>query len=97
MAPVAISWVILRRAWALLGAALVVGISAAPARAVPAFAVQTGQTCETCHVGGFGPQLTPYGRNFKLNGYTQRSTPFNVPLAADQPAVSVIERGPKRV
>ena len=23
-----------------------------------------------CHVGGFGPQLTAYGREFKLNGYT---------------------------
>jgi hypothetical protein len=53
-----------------------------PARAVPAFAVQTGQPCQMCHVGGFGPQLTPYGRDFKLKGYTQRATNFNVPLAA---------------
>jgi hypothetical protein len=51
------------------------------ALAVPAFAVQTGQPCQTCHVGGFGPQLTPYGRNFKIHGYTQRSNAFNVPLA----------------
>ncbi len=33
-----------------------------------------------CHVGGFGPQLTPYGRNFKLHGYTQRATAFSVPI-----------------
>ena len=52
------------------------------AQAVPAFAAQTGQPCQMCHVGGFGPQLTPYGRNFKMNGYTQRATPFNVPLSA---------------
>jgi len=40
------------------------------ASAVPSFAVQTGQQCEACHVGAFGPQLTQLGRQFKLNGYT---------------------------
>ena len=40
-----------------------------PALAVPAFAVQTSQPCATCHIGAFGPQLTPQGRDFKLNGY----------------------------
>jgi hypothetical protein len=35
-----------------------------------------------CHVGGFGPQLTPYGRDFKLKGYTDRVTRLNVPLSA---------------
>lgn len=56
----------------------------APGRAgaVPAFAVQTGQPCQVCHVGGFGPQLTAYGRKFKLEGYTERMTSFNLPLAA---------------
>ena len=53
-----------------------------PANAVPSFADQTGQPCQACHVGGFGPQLTPFGREFKLNGYTMRAKPFNVPLAA---------------
>ena len=24
-----------------------------------------------CHIGGFGPQLTPLGRAFKIGGYTQ--------------------------
>jgi hypothetical protein len=37
--------------------------------AVPAFAVQTSQPCAACHVGAFGPQLKPYGRDFKLHGY----------------------------
>ena len=40
-----------------------------PALAVPSFAVQTGQPCAACHVGAFGPQLKPYGRDFKLHGY----------------------------
>ena len=41
-----------------------------PALAIPAFAQQTGQPCSQCHVGAFGPQLKPYGREFKLFGYT---------------------------
>ena len=41
------------------------------AQALPAFAAQTGQTCTACHIGGFGPQLTPLGRAFKIGGYTQ--------------------------
>ena len=52
------------------------------ALAVPSFAAQTGQPCNACHVGGFGPQLTAFGRNFKLRGYTTRAVRFNVPLAA---------------
>jgi hypothetical protein len=64
----------------LISFALLFG--ATPAAAVPAFAAQTGQPCQTCHVGGFGPQLTPFGRNFKLHGYTQRSGGINVPLSA---------------
>jgi hypothetical protein len=40
-----------------------------PAEAVPSYAVQTGLPCSTCHVGSFGPQLKPFGRQFKLNGY----------------------------
>jgi hypothetical protein len=38
------------------------------ASALPSFARQTGQECAACH-NGF-PELTPYGRLFKLNGYT---------------------------
>ena len=45
-----------------------------PAHAVPAFAQQTGLPCKSCHVGGFGPELTPHGREFKLSGYTMRET-----------------------
>ncbi|KUR73711.1 hypothetical protein AQZ52_01715 [Novosphingobium fuchskuhlense] len=65
-----------------LAAALAVLVIARPAQAVPSYAEQTGQPCQACHVGGFGPQLTPFGREFKLGGYTLRTKPFNVPLAA---------------
>jgi hypothetical protein len=41
------------------------------ANALPSFAAQTGEPCTTCHVGAFGPQLTPFGRAFKIGGYTQ--------------------------
>ena len=64
-----------------LAAGLLAIFVARPAQAVPSFAEQTGQPCASCHVGGFGPQLTPFGREFKLNGYTMRAKPFNVPLA----------------
>jgi hypothetical protein len=40
-----------------------------PALALPSFAMQTGQPCAACHIGAFGPQLTPFGRDFKLHGY----------------------------
>lgn len=63
---------------------LIFGISyAIPAGAVPAFAVQTGQPCKTCHIGAFGPQLTPFGRQFKINGYTLRAgDTFTLPVSA---------------
>ena len=50
------------------------------AHALPSFARQTGQNCISCHAGGQFPELTPYGRLFKLTGYTigQRTT---VPLS----------------
>jgi hypothetical protein len=41
------------------------------AHGVPSFATQTGQPCTACHIGSFGPQLTPFGRAFKIGGYTQ--------------------------
>jgi hypothetical protein len=58
------------------------GLTATGAQAVPSFAVQTGQPCQACHVGGFGPQLTPFGRTFKINGYTSRSGGFTLPVSA---------------
>jgi hypothetical protein len=53
------------------------------ASAVPSFASQTGVPCAQCHVIGFGPSLTEYGRQFKLNGYTFKKpdSGLNIPLA----------------
>jgi len=50
------------------------------AQAVPAFNRQTGQNCLACHAGGQFPELTPYGRIFKMTGYTigQRALPLSV-------------------
>jgi hypothetical protein len=45
-------------------------VASMDAAAVPLFARQTGQNCQACHAGGQFPELTPYGRMFKLTGYT---------------------------
>jgi len=51
-------------------AAVVIGagilIRPPTASAVPSFARQTGQPCATCHTAF--PELTPFGRRFKLSG-----------------------------
>ncbi len=59
------------------------------AEALPSFARQTGQPCGTCHTDF--PALTPFGRRFKLLGYTVgggkfRTTPF--PTADDAKAAA---------
>ena len=38
------------------------------AEALPSFARQTGMSCTACHYSF--PELTPFGRQFKMNGYT---------------------------
>jgi hypothetical protein len=58
-----------RRPIALL-VAVVATAYALPASAIPVFNRQTGQNCQACHAGGQYPELTPYGRMFKLTGYT---------------------------
>jgi hypothetical protein len=45
-----------------------IGFTPNTAHAVPSFARQTKLDCMTCHVSW--PELTPTGRQFKLNGYT---------------------------
>jgi len=64
-------------AWALC--ALAAATAVRPANALPLFARQTGQNCVACHAGGQFPELTPYGRLFKLTGYTigQRTIPLS--------------------
>lgn len=49
------------------------------ASAIPLFARQTSLPCASCHVGF--PELTPFGRSFKLSGYTigtRQSVPLSV-------------------
>lgn len=48
--------------------ALLLTIAPRQAAAIPAFARQTGQPCASCHTAF--PELTPFGRMFKLGGYT---------------------------
>jgi len=51
-----------------LGAFGLLLLLAGAAQALPSYARQTGQDCVACHLSF--PELTPYGRMFKLNGYT---------------------------
>ena len=48
--------------------------------AIPSFARQTGLQCNECHT--IYPQLTPFGRQFKLNGYTLGDSPIYEKLSA---------------
>ncbi len=59
--------------WCAVAALLFFASNAA--QAVPAYARQTGAACADCHAASYGalsggPNLTPYGMRFKLNGYT---------------------------
>jgi len=70
---IAVAWMLALTAWAGF---------VPSARAVPSFARQTHQPCTSCHIGGFGPQLTPFGRAFKQMGYTLNvGTDTKVPLS----------------
>lgn len=51
---------------------------APPAQALPSFARQTGQPCGTCHTDFAG--LTPFGRRFKIGGYTYGGGPYRTAL-----------------
>ena len=75
---------------ALFAAASVIAVAAilltveltSPAQALPSFARQTGQPCGTCHTDF--PALTPFGRRFKLLGYTTGGGPFRTTPWASQ-------------
>jgi hypothetical protein len=63
---------------------VVLAMLSGAAEAIPAFNRQTGQNCIACHAGGQFPELTPYGRLFKLTGYTmgQRALPISAMAVA---------------
>src|SRR5450830_457443 len=52
----------------LFFALVVLALAPSTSFAVPSFARQTGMDCAACHTSF--PELTPFGRDFKLNGYT---------------------------
>jgi hypothetical protein len=58
--------------------AVIATIFASPAQALPSFARQTGQPCGSCHTDL--PGLTPYGRRFKINGYTNGGGQYRTTL-----------------
>jgi hypothetical protein len=45
-----------------------IGLTPRSAASLPLYARQTGQPCATCHTAFL--ELTPFGRRFKLGGYT---------------------------
>jgi hypothetical protein len=53
------------KAFAIIG---IVVLSLPRAHAVPSYSRQTGLPCSSCHYAP--PELTPFGRTFKLEGYT---------------------------
>jgi hypothetical protein len=60
--------VVLKVAVLLFPIAWLLVVSEPSARAVPSYSRQTGLSCATCHYAP--PELTPFGRKFKLEGYT---------------------------
>ncbi len=50
-----------------------------PAFALPSFSSQTGVACTACHTVAFGPGLTSYGQQFKLNGYVDGAAKTVIP------------------
>src|SRR5262249_17787039 len=69
--------------WSMCGLLLLVLLAPPHAVALPSFAWQTGQPCAQCHVHAFGPALTSFGRQFKLNGYVlDRGDAPLIPIAA---------------
>src|ERR1700675_404423 len=56
---------ILSKLFAILS---LVVVSVPSAHAVPSYSRQTGMPCASCHYAP--PELTPFGRTFKLEGYT---------------------------
>ena len=71
MSAISILWGRVTAALAVTAIAML--IAPATALAVPSFARQTGMACEACHT--VFPELTPFGRRFKLNAYTIDNLP----------------------
>ncbi len=73
--------------------ALLIGLcSAGTASAVPSFARQTGMACQSCHT--VFPELTPFGRSFKLNAYTIDNLPQVQGISASKEMELVLNQIP---
>ncbi len=59
-------------------------LGSSSAMAITSFARQTGLPCSSCHT--IPPELTPFGRSFKLNGYTMTGMPQITAKPAHQEA-----------
>jgi hypothetical protein len=72
-------------------ACLLIALPASRARAVPSFARQVGVSCGACHT--VFPQLTPFGRWFKLHGYTMAAQPTDdaMPVAYVPPLAVMMQ------
>lgn len=64
----------------LLAAFGLIALLPSGAQAVPSFARQTGMACTMCHTAF--PQLTPFGRAFKINGYVLSNEQSKLPPIA---------------
>ncbi len=62
------------------------------AEAVPAFTRQTGLACTTCH--STFPELTPFGRAFKLNGYTLSNSNIEEKGGGKQSPLAILDKIP---
>jgi len=62
------------------------------AQAVPSFARQTGMACEACHT--VFPELTPFGRRFKLNAYTIDNLPQVSGIASNKEQTLLLNQLP---
>ncbi len=70
--------------------------SSRPANALPSFARQTGQPCGTCHTDF--PGLTPFGRQFKIDGYTTGGGPFQTtPFGNNGAAIKALNSYAKKM
>jgi hypothetical protein len=71
-----------RRSLILISVAVLTAISCSNVLAVPSFERQTGMSCNVCHT--VYPELTPFGRSFKLGGYvlTKQGKGYIPPVAA---------------
>ena len=77
---------------AIVAMILALGLPTQPLVALPLYARQTGQPCAACHTAF--PELTPFGRRFKLGGYTLGGGDSSVPVAVMlQPSFTRTELG----